>query len=68
MDAGDDDFIKPFWKSLNAIMFADTTIQNMSDLPSPWALEIGEERRKAKRRAERARSRDSDVRCRCLRT
>ena len=32
--------LQPFLKSLNAIIFADTTIQNMSDLPSPWALEV----------------------------
>ncbi|GMI02957.1 hypothetical protein TrLO_g8764 [Triparma laevis f. longispina] len=30
----------PFLNSINAILFADSTIQNVTDLPSPWALEM----------------------------
>ena len=40
MQAGEEDCWNPFFNSLNAILFADSTIQNVTDLPSPWALEI----------------------------
>ena len=40
MQAGEEDCWNPFLNSLNAILFADSTIQNVTDLPSPWALEI----------------------------
>jgi len=40
MQAGDDDAVNPLMNMLASVVFADTLVQNVTELPSPWALEV----------------------------